>query len=90
MAERPGWSAWKTFLKKSSVKFVMNSIRRIALVSSVRTGKTLYINAMMHIHEFNQLFGTDFSPESYGTVGGLLLDQLGKVPQKGDSVQIGH
>lgn len=53
-------------------------------------GKRYTINAMMHIHEFNQLFGTDFSPESYGTVGGLLLDQLGKVPQKGDSVQIGH
>ena len=29
-----------------------------------------------------------FSPEYYGTVGGLLLDQLGKVPQKGDAVTI--
>jgi len=47
------------------------------------------VNAMMHIHEFNQTFGTDFSPEYWGTVGGLLLDQLGKVPQKGDSVIVG-
>jgi CBS domain containing-hemolysin-like protein len=49
-------------------------------------GRRYTISAMMHIHEFNQLFGTDFSPEYYGTVGGLLLDQLGKVPQKGDVV----
>lgn len=51
-------------------------------------GRRYTISAMMHIHEFNQLFGTDFSPEYYGTVGGLLLDQLGKVPQKGDEVTI--
>lgn len=52
----------------------------------IEEGRRYTINAMMHIHEFNQLFGTDFSPEYYGTVGGLLLDQLGKVPQKGDAV----
>ena len=54
----------------------------------VEENRRYTINAMMHIHEFNQLFGTDFSPEYYGTVGGLLLDQLGKVPQKGDAVTI--
>ncbi len=47
------------------------------------------VNAMMHIHDFNQTFETDFSPEYYGTVGGLFLDLLGKVPQKGDSVSVG-
>ncbi len=47
------------------------------------------VSAMMHLHEFNQTFGTDFSPEYYGTVGGLFLDLLGKVPQKGDTVQVG-
>lgn len=46
------------------------------------------VNAMMHIHEFNQTFGMDFSPEYYGTIGGLLLDQLGKIPRKGDSVRL--
>jgi putative hemolysin len=50
---------------------------------------TLYrVNAMMHIHEFNQTFDTDFSPENYGTVGGLMLDLLGKIPNKGDTVTI--
>lgn len=51
----------------------------------IEEGKRYRISAMMGIHDFNQQFGTDFSPESYGTVGGLLLDQLGKIPQKGDS-----
>jgi CBS domain containing-hemolysin-like protein len=46
------------------------------------------VNAMMHIHEFNQTFGTDFSPEHYGTVGGLVLDLLGKAPQKGAMVTV--
>ena len=57
---------------------------------ALEEGKRYRINAMMHIHDFNQEFGTDFSPESYGTVGGLLLEQLEKVPQKGDSVVIGN
>lgn len=56
----------------------------------IEEGKRYTINAMMHVHEFNQLFGTDFSPEYYGTVGGLVLDQIGKVPQKGDTVHIGR
>lgn len=61
----------------------------IPLCFPLEDGKRYRIRAMMHIHDFNQQFGTDFSPESYGTAGGLLLDQLGKVPQKGDSVTIG-
>lgn len=48
------------------------------------------VNAMMHIHEFNQTFGTDFSPEYYGTVGGLMLNLLGTVPKKGDAVEVGE
>jgi CBS domain containing-hemolysin-like protein len=51
-------------------------------------GDSYRVNAMMHIHEFNQTFGTDFSPENYGTVGGLVLNLLGKVPEKGDSVTV--
>jgi len=51
-------------------------------------GSGYRVNAMMHIHEFNQTFGTDFSPEHYGTVGGLVLNLLGKAPQKGDTVTV--
>lgn len=47
-------------------------------------GRRYRVNAMMHIHEFNQEFGTDFSPEYYGTVAGLVLEQLGRMPKRGD------
>jgi CBS domain containing-hemolysin-like protein len=51
-------------------------------------GSRYKVNAMMHIHEFNQEFGTDFSPEYYGTVGGLFLDHLGRIPQRGDTITL--
>lgn len=51
-------------------------------------GRRYKVNAMMHIHDFNQEFGTDFSPEYYGTVAGLFLDQLGRIPQRGDTISI--
>ncbi|MBD3309426.1 DUF21 domain-containing protein [candidate division KSB3 bacterium] len=54
----------------------------------IEEGKRYRVNGMMHIRDFNQEFGTDFSPEYSGTVAGLFLDQLGKVPQKGDQVVI--
>ena len=47
-------------------------------------GRRYRVTAMMHIHEFNQEFGTDFSPEYYGTVAGLVLEQLGRMPKRGD------
>ncbi len=50
----------------------------------IEEGRRYRVNAMMHIHEFNQEFGTDFSPEYYGTVAGLVLEQLGRVPKRGD------
>ncbi len=60
----------------------------VPLCFPLEDGRRYKVDAMMHIHNFNQQFGTDFSPDYYGTVGGLLLDQLGKIPQKGDSVII--
>ncbi len=53
-------------------------------------GKRYRISAMIRIHDFNQQFGTDFSPDYSETVGGLFLDQLGRIPRKGDFVRIEH
>jgi len=44
------------------------------------------INALTEIEEFNDVFGCRFSDEDYGTVGGLLLAEFGRVPEKGDEV----
>lgn len=51
-------------------------------------GRRYKVNAMMHIHEFNQEFSTDFSQEFYGTVAGLFLHELGRIPKKGDTVKL--
>jgi putative hemolysin len=56
----------------------------------VEGGKEYTVSAMMHIYDFNQKFGAYFSPDYYWTVGGLLLELLGKVPQKGDTVTVGN
>ncbi len=44
------------------------------------------VNALTEIEEFNDAFGCDFGDEDYGTVGGLLLAEFGRVPERGDEV----
>ena len=44
------------------------------------------INALTEVEEFNDEFECDFSDEGYDTVGGLLLAEFGRVPEKGESV----
>ena len=55
---------------------------------TLEEGRRYKVNAMMHIHEFNQEFDTDFSQEFYGTVAGLFLHELGRIPKKGDTITI--
>ena len=44
------------------------------------------INALAEIEEFNETFDCVFSDEDYDTVGGLLLAEFGRVPEKGEDV----
>jgi len=44
------------------------------------------INALTEVEDFNEAFGCDFSDEGYDTVGGLLLAEFGRVPEKGEAV----
>jgi magnesium and cobalt transporter len=44
------------------------------------------INALAEIEEFNEAFDCVFSDEDYDTVGGLLLAEFGRVPEKGEEV----
>ena len=41
------------------------------------------------VAEFNAFFGTDFSNEQFDTVAGLILSELGHMPERGEEVQIG-
>ncbi len=41
------------------------------------------------IEEFNEFFGTDFPDEDYDTIGGMVINRLGHLPKRGESVEIG-
>ncbi len=40
------------------------------------------------IEEFNEYFSTDLSDEEFDTVAGLVMQQLGRLPRRGEGVQI--
>lgn len=44
------------------------------------------VNALAEIEEFNQAFDCVFSDDDCDTVGGLLLAEFGRVPEKGEEV----
>jgi magnesium and cobalt transporter len=44
------------------------------------------VRAQTRIDEFNQYFSTEYSDEEFDTVGGLLLNHLGRLPRRGESV----
>ena len=51
------------------------------------TGKNRYrVNALAEVEDFNAAFDCDFSDEGYDTVGGLLLAEFGRVPERGEKV----
>jgi magnesium and cobalt transporter len=41
------------------------------------------------IGEVNTVFGTTFSEEDFDTIGGLVAHELGRVPRRGEAVEIG-
>jgi magnesium and cobalt transporter len=47
------------------------------------------VPALTRIEDFNQAFGTRFADEEFDTIGGLILHELGRMPRRGEAVQIG-
>jgi magnesium and cobalt transporter len=47
------------------------------------------VKAQTEIAAFNDTFGTRFGDEEYDTVGGLVLSQFGRLPKRGEEVQLG-
>lgn len=47
------------------------------------------VKALTPIEKFNEYFDTDFSDEDFDTIGGVVMQHFGKLPKKGDSIQIG-
>jgi magnesium and cobalt transporter len=48
------------------------------------------VRALTPIAEFNEYFGTAFSDEEYDTIGGLLMQEFGRLPRRGETIQVGE
>ncbi len=46
------------------------------------------VKAGTEIGDFNERFGTHFSDEDYDTVGGLVVGRFGRLPKRGESINI--
>lgn len=46
------------------------------------------IEAGMKLEDVNDALGTEFESEDYDTIGGLVLDQLDRIPEDGESVDL--
>jgi magnesium and cobalt transporter len=45
--------------------------------------------ARTSIEDVNDYFGTDYSDEEFDTIGGLVVNALGHLPKRGESVDLG-
>ena len=48
------------------------------------------VRALTPIADFNSYFGTAFSDEEYDTIGGLLMQEFGRLPRRGETIQVGE
>jgi len=46
------------------------------------------VKAVTEIGDFNERFGTRFSDDDYDTVGGLVVGRFGRLPKRGESINI--
>ncbi|GAC1498856.1 MAG: hypothetical protein NVS1B6_04910 [Steroidobacteraceae bacterium] len=47
------------------------------------------MHALTPIEDFNHYFGTDFSDEEHDTIGGGLMQVFGRLPRRGETIQVG-
>ncbi len=47
-----------------------------------------HVKALTELHYFNEAFGTALSDEQSNTIGGLLANHLGRVPRKGEVIEM--
>ncbi len=48
------------------------------------------VKALTEIADFNEFFGTRFDDEAFDTIGGLVLQQFGHIPKRGEQISIDH
>nr|WP_281496904.1 hemolysin family protein [Ornithinimicrobium sp. F0845] len=55
--------------------------------TTLRRGESLDVDGSLNIEEFEELTGVESSSENYDTVGGLVLERLGRLAEVGDTVE---
>src|SRR3974390_2603070 len=48
------------------------------------------VRALTPIADFNRYFRTSFSDEEYDTIGGLLMQEFGRLPRRGETIRVGE
>lgn len=54
------------------------------------TAREFTVRALTPIADFNDYFGTAFSDEEYDTIGGLIMQEFGRLPRRGETIQVGE
>ena len=60
----------------------------ILAIDSGLYGPRWRIKALTEIEQFNEALQTEFSDEDVDTIGGLVANHLGRVPRKGDTIEM--
>jgi magnesium and cobalt transporter len=47
------------------------------------------VHALTSIADFNTFFGTDFPDKEFDTVSGLLMQEFGRLPRRGETIKVG-
>ena len=47
------------------------------------------VRALTRIEDFNEFFECELGDDEYDTIGGLVMNELGRLPRRGESVQFG-
>jgi magnesium and cobalt transporter len=50
--------------------------------------RSFTVRAQTRIDDFNDYFATQYSDEEFDTIGGVLLNHLGRLPRRGESIQL--
>jgi magnesium and cobalt transporter len=51
-------------------------------------GGRFRVKALTEVADFNEAFGTTFSDQQFDTIGGLVTDHFGRVPRRGDVMEV--
>ncbi len=57
-------------------------------IEAGESGPRWRVRALTEIAQFNDAFGTHFPDSDFDTVGGLVTEQFGRVPRRGESVML--